>query len=137
MAEHLQDMTHVVQGSVMRQPPDGSGDRSSRLLRGILDACLLALIAQDDRYGYEIAAGMREAGLGFVRDGTIYPLLARLEHRGYLDSYLAPSISGPRRRYYTITAAGRMELTRATGVWRQVSSGVDAVLNSVRQSKGD
>ena len=116
---------------------DGSGERASRLLRGILDACLLALIVQRDRYGYEIATGMREAGLGFVRDGTIYPLLARLERKGHLDSYIAPSVSGPKRRYYRITPAGRTELANATATWGYVSFGVNAVLANVDQAWGE
>lgn len=114
-----------------------SGDRASRLLRGILDACLLALIVQRDRYGYEIAAGMREAGLDFVRDGTIYPLLARLERKGHLDSYIAPSVSGPRRRYYRITRAGQSELANATATWSHVSYGVNGVLANVQQPRAE
>lgn len=107
----------------------GSADRGSRLLRGILDACLLAHVSERDRYGYEIAAAMREVGL-LVRDGTIYPLLSRLEQRGYLDSYVAPSASGPKRRYYTITNAGQVELANAVTVWSQVSRGVDAIVGT-------
>ncbi|MEE6282841.1 PadR family transcriptional regulator [Georgenia sunbinii] len=112
------------------------GDRSSRLLRGILDACLLALVAERDRYGYEIADALRGAGLGLVRDGSIYPLLSRLEHKGHLDSYLAPSASGPRRRYYAITSAGRTELHSAAAIWAQVSGGVEAVLGQHLKPEG-
>lgn len=112
----------------MRTVTASTSDRGSRLLRGILDACLLALMSERDRYGYEIAAAMREAGLDLVRDGTIYPLLSRLEHRGLLDSYVAPSSNGPKRRYYTVTAAGREELDTAVVIWNDVSRGVNAIL---------
>ncbi|WP_250443169.1 PadR family transcriptional regulator [Actinotalea sp. C106] len=112
---------------------DGGGERGSRLLRGILDACLLALVAEQDRYGYELAAALREAGLGMVRDGSIYPLVSRLEAKGLLDSYVAPSTSGPGRRYYRITDAGRRELWEARTTWKQVATGVDAILHVSRQ----
>ncbi len=109
--------------------------RGSRLLRGILDACLLALVAERDRYGYELATALHEAGLPIVREGSIYPLLARLQKRGALDSYRVPAAAGPPRRYYRITDEGRRELAAAGQVWREVSAGVDAVMG--RQADGD
>ncbi len=102
--------------------------RGSRLLRGILDACLLALVTERDRYGYELAAALHDAGLPIVRDGSIYPLLARLERRGLLTSYRTPAAGGPPRRYYRITDEGRTELAAARTVWREVATGVDAVI---------
>ena len=109
-----------------------AGQRGSLLLRGILDACLLSLVHEHDRYGYELATALREAGLPLVSDGSIYPLLSRLEKRGLLDSYRVPAAGGPPRRYYRLTARGGAELTRARAVWREVAGGVDAVL-----SRGD
>lgn len=106
--------------------------RGSRLLRGILDACLLALVSQRDRYGYELAAALHEAGLPLVKEGSIYPLLSRLERRGLLESYRTPPAGGPPRRYYRITAHGRGELAAARAVWIDVSAGVDAVIGSHR-----
>ena len=102
--------------------------RSSRLLRGILDACLLALIDERDRYGYELASALHEAGLPLVKEGSIYPLLSRLERRGLLESYRTPAAGGPPRRYYRITADGRAELAAARQVWHEVATGVDAVI---------
>lgn len=108
--------------------------RSSRLLRGILDACLLALVVERDRYGYELASALHEAGLPLVKEGSIYPLLSRLERRGLLESYRTPAAGGPPRRYYRITADGRAELTAARHVWHEVATGVDAVIG--RQEHG-
>lgn len=102
--------------------------RGSRLLRGILDACLLELVAERDRYGYELAAALHEAGLPLVKEGSIYPLLARLQRRGLLTSYRAPAAGGPPRRYYRVTADGRAELAEARRVWGAVATGVDAIL---------
>ena len=109
-----------------------AGQRGSLLLRGILDACLLSLVHEHDRYGYELATALREAGLPLVSDGTIYPLLSRLEKRGLLASYRVPAAGGPPRRYYRLTAKGEQELGRARTVWREVAGGLDAVL-----SRGD
>lgn len=106
----------------------GDESRGSRLLRGILDACLLKLVSDRDRYGYELASALHEAGLPLVREGSIYPLLTRLERRGWLESYRAPAAGGPPRRYYRITDLGCEELAAARGVWRDVSGGVDAIL---------
>ena len=120
-------------------PRDADTDqRSSRLLRGILDACLLALISERDRYGYELAAALHEAGLPIVREGSIYPLLTRLGQRGLLDSYRAPATAGPQRRYYRLTAAGQAELATAQAVWTDVATGVDAILaRHVTDDEGD
>ena len=113
------------------EPGRDPDQRSSRLLRGILDACLLALIGQSDRYGYELATALHEAGLPLVREGSIYPLLTRLDQRGLLESYRTPATAGPQRRYYRLTAAGRAELVAARAVWKDVSTGVDAILARV------
>lgn len=108
--------------------------RGSRLLRGILDACLLALVAERDRYGYELATALHDAGLPLVKEGSIYPLLSRLERRGQLESYRAPAAGGPPRRYYRITAAGYTELAAAREVWTQVADGVDGLVG--RRGRG-
>lgn len=110
--------------------------RGSRLLRGILDACLLALVAERDRYGYELAQALRDAGLPIVKDGSIYPLLARLERRGALTSYRAPAAAGPPRRYYQVTDVGRAELQDAREVWAVVAGGVDALLDRAADQGG-
>ncbi|GGI06332.1 PadR family transcriptional regulator [Egicoccus halophilus] len=107
---------------------DAGTSRTSLLLRGILDACLLALVAERDRYGYELATALRDAGLPLVADGTIYPALSRLEKRGHVESYRVPAAGGPPRRYYRLTPAGHEELATARAVWRTVTGGVDAVL---------
>ena len=111
--------------------------RASRLLRGILDACLLALVSDRDRYGYELASALHDAGLLAVSEGSIYPLLSRLERRGLLESYRTPAAGGPPRPYYRITAAGEGELASARAVWREVSAGVDATIRRSEREQQD
>jgi PadR family transcriptional regulator, regulatory protein PadR len=125
---------------IRRSPKVGDEARSTRLLRGILDACLLALVVERDRYGYELASELHDAGLPIVKEGSIYPLLSRLERRGLLDSYRTPAAGGPPRRYYRITPAGRQELAAARALWGGFAMGVDAVFSradSAEEARSD
>lgn len=103
-------------------------DRSSQLLRGVLDLCLLALLAESPRYGYEIVRRLEERGLALVAGGSIYPALSRLEQAGLIEGYWQPSADGPRRKYYRLRPAGRQELVRWAREWEVFRDGVDAVI---------
>ncbi|MCX4585173.1 PadR family transcriptional regulator [Streptomyces sp. NBC_01481] len=115
-----------------------SGDpRRSQLLRGALDICLLALIAERPRYGYEFVEALTECGLELVSEGSIYPLLARMERAGLVESHRAPSSSGGApRKYYRLTRAGGAELTRGRTVWRDFTAHVNAILTNTEPSTG-
>ena len=90
--------------------------------------CLLALIAEETSYGYEMASKLQARGLELVSEGSIYPLLSRLQKRGYVDSYLVESPGGPPRKYYRIEPSGTERLRHWAGEWSQVSDGVGEVL---------
>ena len=108
----------------------GNGvERSSQLLKGVLDMCLLAVIAEEPSYGYEMARKLSRRGLELISDGTIYPALSRLQRSGLIESYLEPSSEGPARKYYRITNGGMARLGQWTEEWRSMSRGVDAVLD--------
>ncbi|CAL9310713.1 PadR family transcriptional regulator [Streptomyces sp. NPDC052644] len=109
----------------------GAGDqRRSQLLRGVLDVCLLALIAQRPRYGFEFTQALADSGLDLVREGSIYPLLARLERTGLVDSYRAPSASGGApRKYYRLTDRGRAALAEGRAAWRAFAGPVTGILD--------
>lgn len=110
-------------------PVEPSTDgRSSQLLRGVLDICLLALIAERACYGYEMVRRLEERGLELVSEGSIYPLLSRLQRAGYVESYLAPSAEGPQRKYYRATASGRRALRSWVTEWDAFTRGVDGVV---------
>jgi PadR family transcriptional regulator PadR len=110
-------------------PVDPSTDgRSSQLLRGVLDICLLALIAERPCYGYEMVRRLEERGLELVSEGSIYPLLSRLQRAGYVESYLSPSAEGPQRKYYRATAWGRRTLRSWVTEWDAFTRGVDGVV---------
>lgn len=73
--------------------------------KGVLEMCVLSLLEQGDRYGYEIAQAF--SGELDISDGTVYPILRRLKVDGYVSSYLTESSGGPPRKYYTMTNHGK------------------------------
>ena len=104
-------------------------EHSSQLLKGVLDMCLLALIAEDPSYGYEMASKLEQRGLELVSEGTIYPLLSRLQKKGYIEGYFVESAGGPPRKYYRILPDGSDRLGTWSHEWQTVSAGVGAILN--------
>ena len=113
----------------MRRMADSDG-RRSQLLRGVLDLCLLAVVEEEPAYGYEMTKRLRARGLSIVGEGSIYPLLGRLERDGLLDTYRAASNGGPPRKYYRLTPAGERTLAAGMSEWRAARDAVDAVLGS-------
>jgi PadR family transcriptional regulator PadR len=100
----------------------------SQLLRGALDAAVLAVVAERDGYGYDVVRRLRGAGLPEVGDASVYGTLRRLYAGGALTSYVMPSEEGPHRRYYGITERGREQLTESRSIWRSFSRALDALL---------
>jgi len=93
----------------------------TQLLKGVLELAVLAVIAQGETYGYEILSTLEHAGLDGVGDASVYGTLRRLEHAGHLTSRLEASDSGPARKYYSVTASGRRQLSQGTETWGRVS----------------
>jgi len=104
--------------------------RRSQMLKGLLDPCILAVIATEEAYGYEIVRRLTVAGLGDVAEGSAYPALARLERGGLLASRRVESDSGPPRKYYRLTPSGRATLEEWTRDWRKLSVAVSTVLGA-------
>jgi PadR family transcriptional regulator PadR len=104
-------------------------DHSSQLLKGVLDTCLLALIAEEPSYGYEMADKLQSRGLELISEGSIYPTLSRLQKAGLIIGYLVEIDGrGPPRKYYRIADSGRDRLTEWASEWGRLSSGVTTVL---------
>lgn len=104
----------------------------SQLLRGALDAAVLAVVAERDGYGYDVVRRLRTAGLTDVGEASVYGTLRRLHKGGGLSSYAVPSDEGPMRRYYGITEAGRAQLTQARVTWQAFSRALGALLGTDR-----
>ena len=80
-------------------------DRHTQLLRGVLDMCMLALLAREPAHGYELVRRMETAGFGPVSYGTIYPLLTRMRRLGLVADEEQASPTGPPRKIYALTEA--------------------------------
>jgi len=91
--------------------------------------CLLSLIDEEASYGYEMVSKLRERGLDLASEGSIYPLLSRLQKQGLIEGYLVQSSEGPARKYYRMSADGRRTLELWRTEWRDFATSVDAVLN--------
>ena len=99
-----------------------------QLKKGVLGLCVLALLKRGDSYAYEIASRLSDAiGMG---EGTIYPLMRRMQSDGQVETYLVESSSGPSRKYYRLTEAGRAALAAQTAEWSAFTTAVEAVLAS-------
>ena len=105
-------------------------DSTSRLLRGFLEPCLLALLAPGPDSGLSLRRRLSAAGLEDVPGGSLYPALTRLERRGLVSTSTRPSASGPARKYYELTAAGRNELAARRAEWRSFRTAFSAILES-------
>jgi PadR family transcriptional regulator PadR len=102
----------------------------SQLLRGALDAAVLAVVADQDGYGYDVLRRLRAAGLSDVGDASVYGTLRRLYRSGALTSYVMPSDEGPHRRYYGVTDRGREQLAEARSVWGGFSRTLSTLLET-------
>jgi PadR family transcriptional regulator, regulatory protein PadR len=105
--------------------------RRSQLLRGVLDLCLLAVIAEGPAYGYEMTKRLRFRGLSIVGEGSIYPLLGRLERDGLVETRRQASNGGPPRKYYNLSSEGVAALESGIEEWKTARDAVDAVLDFV------
>jgi PadR family transcriptional regulator, regulatory protein PadR len=96
-------------------------------LRGTLDLCVLGVLAEGASYGYAITQRLEAAGLGAIKGGTLYPLLARLEAAALVAPTWHEGDGGPSRKYLELTDAGRAELANRWEQWRQFSATVDSL----------
>lgn len=102
--------------------------RSTQLLKGTLDMCLLATIARQPCYGYEMVQQLARQGLDLVSEGSIYPLLSRLQQRGLIEGYLVRSTDGPPRKYYRLLPEGAKQLAQWHAEWETFAQAVGQIL---------
>jgi len=89
----------------------------SEWLRGALEVCVLAVLAEGPTYGYAITARLEDLGLGTVKGGTLYPLLARLEQAGQVSVEWRAGDGGPGRKYFELTPAGAVARAQQAERW--------------------
>ena len=105
---------------------------TTQLLKGVLDAAVLAVVRDEDGYGYDIVRRLRHGGLEDVGDASVYGTLRRLYAAGALTSYVLPSEEGPHRKYYGITPLGRQMLTTQRKEWQDFAEALGALLGTER-----
>ncbi|MEH3033003.1 MAG: PadR family transcriptional regulator [Aeromicrobium erythreum] len=101
---------------------------ATQLLKGVLDVAVLAVVEQEDGYGYDVVRRLRSAGLDDVGDASVYGTLRRLYAAGALTSYVVPSEEGPHRKYYGITDQGRRMLRDQRKVWTDFATTMTQLL---------
>jgi len=105
---------------------------TTQLLKGVLDLAVLAVVADEDGYGYDVVRRLRTGGLQDVGDASVYGTLRRLYANGALTSYVVPSDEGPHRKYYGITSTGRAQLKQQREDWTAFAETVSTLLGTDR-----
>ncbi|HKT00695.1 MAG TPA: PadR family transcriptional regulator [Rugosimonospora sp.] len=100
----------------------------AQLRRGVLEYCVLSLLRDEERYGFDLVRRLGELDGMITTEGTIYPLLTRLRRDGRVTSRWAESESGPPRRYYRTSPEGVRALRAFTAEWQRFRNAVDECL---------
>ncbi|MCX2828274.1 PadR family transcriptional regulator [Bacillus pseudomycoides] len=102
---------------------------STQMLKGILNGCILAIIQEGEIYGYELTEKLHSYGFHSFSEGTIYPLLLRMQKEGLVTSVLRESTAGPKRKYYQLSELGEKELNNFKERWTDLKLSVEKVIN--------
>ncbi len=103
-------------------------DWTTQVRRGVLELCVLGLIQQRPAYGYELVSQLSGWETLAINEGTLYPLLRRLQKEGLVEASWQESDAGPMRKYYRLTPSGTQWLERMQLEWRQLAASVTEVL---------
>lgn len=94
----------------------------SEWVKGLLPFAVLSILSKENTHGYQLIVRLREAGLGEIRGGTVYPLLARLEESGLVSFAWKHDDSGPAKKIFTLTATGTASFERLRELWPSFSA---------------
>jgi len=107
----------------------------SQLLRGILEGCVLGVIANGETYGYEILARLEESGFENLLEGTLYPVLTRLEKKKLISCRKGKSPFGPVRKYYSITEEGAGYYESFKKGYEKIIKAADKIIYETNEGK--
>lgn len=102
----------------------------SQMLKGTLEGCILKVISKKETYGYEISEMLHEYGFSDISEGTIYPLLLRLEKNGLITAQYRESPVGPKRKYFSISSEGVKELEAFYSRWMELAGAINQLFMS-------
>ena len=99
----------------------------AQLRKGTLEGCILKIISREAAYGYAIAVTLRESGFDDLTEGTLYPLLLRLERKGLIAAEYRAGSGGPSRKYYQLTPDGAQCLAEFVAAWHTTGAAVNRI----------
>ena len=105
--------------------------RPSDLVQGTLDLLILKMLAAEPLHGWAISGRLKQISGDVlqVSDGSLYPALHKLEHRGWIKAEWKPSENNRRAKFYELTRAGRKHLEREAADWTRLSGAISLVVN--------
>lgn len=107
----------------------------TQLRKGLMDLCVLNVLKHGESHGYEIVRTLQREPALMVSMSTVYPVLVRLRRERLVQTRDVPSPSGPPRRCYSLTAAGRTRIAELNIYWKKIITAVDALRNPPAQEK--
>ncbi len=102
---------------------------NTQFKKGVLELCALTVLMNGDRYGYELSSMLGEKMA--ISEGSVYPMLKRLQNEGFFESYLKESPNGPARKYYRITLKGRERQKLLQDQWNEFENQVNTFFEGV------
>ena len=105
----------------------------TQLRKGLLEYCVLTVLSRGESYGYEIVAALGRFEEFSVTESTIYPILARLRQEKYLKIRDVPSELGPARRYFSLTAIGKVRLAEMNSHLKKIGSAISELKSPARK----
>jgi PadR family transcriptional regulator, regulatory protein PadR len=100
----------------------------SQILKGLLEGCILSIVEKEESYGYEIIKRLAVGGFPQVGEGSVYPILLRLEQKKLISFVKKASPLGPDRKYYRLTEEGEAMLIEFRNQWASVRKAVDGIV---------
>lgn len=111
------------------------GNQMTEMLKGTLEGIVLAVLATQPAYGYEITARLREQGFSDLVEGTVYALLVRIEQRGFVNVEKVPSEKGPPRKVYSLNDRGRDQLDEFWRTWSFLSERIGTLHTEIAEGE--
>ena len=105
------------------------------MLKGTLEGCILKVISGKETYGYEISQELQKYGFLDISEGTIYPLLLRLEKNGLITAQYRESALGPKRKYFAVTPEGKAEMEAFLVSFEELSDAIGLLFKDGGRSK--
>jgi PadR family transcriptional regulator, regulatory protein PadR len=107
----------------------------SQMLKGMLEGCILEVIRKKETYAYEISKQLEKYGFGIISEGTIYPIILRLQKGEMIKATLRDSNTGPQRKYYQLTDNGIISLNQFKEDWIELDHAVNQLFMGVDEDE--